>query len=139
MTIMPPNTLRIAARIEHLPEAVAFVEENADHFSLNPDKKFASTLALEEAFVNICLHAYPNQDGVVELTCGLEDGLFIVEISDTGVAFNLLSLPEPDLSSDLMERKIGGLGVYFIRTLSDEVSYRRREGHNVLRMCFGRA
>lgn len=136
---MPLNTLRIAARLEYLPEAVAFVEENADRFCLTSDKKFASTLAFEEAFVNICHHAYPNQEGMAELSCSMEDGLFIVEISDTGVAFDLLSLPDPDLSSDLMERKIGGLGVYFIRTLSDKVSYRRHEGHNVLRMCFGRA
>ena len=132
-------SLRIAARVEQLAAAVAFVEQGADRFGLSAKQQFAVTLALEEAFVNVCHHAYPHGTGEVELACGGEGDLFVLAISDGGVPFDILSLPAPDLTTDIMERKIGGLGVHFIRTLADRVSYRREGQRNVLRMCFARS
>lgn len=136
---MPPARLCIAARVECLPEVVAFVEAEADRFGLDAKKRFGLTLALEEAFVNICHHAFPEWAGEAELACDHEDDVFILEIADTGVPFDLLSLPPPDLTADVMTRSIGGLGVHFIRTFSDQVSYHREAGRNILRMGFHRA
>lgn len=136
MTGMNAHRLRIAAKVGLLNEAVAFVEAGMEGSGLTPNKQFAVNLALEEAFVNVCHHAYPDGNGEAELTCGLTENTFVLEISDSGVPFDLLSLPAPDLSTDVMERSIGGLGVHFIRTLTDSVSYRREKGRNILRMCF---
>ena len=61
-----------------------------------------------------------------------------MEITDQGMPFDVLSLPDPDTTPDIMERKIGGLGVYFIRKLTDEVSYRREDGRNILRLLLRR-
>lgn len=130
------DRLHIQAQVEHLAEAVTFVESAAAQCGLSPKKQFAATLAMEEAFVNICNHAYPQQGGTAEVGCGMEEGVFVLEISDGGVPFDLLSLPPPELGADVMERKIGGLGVHFIRTLADRVSYRRHEERNILRICF---
>ena len=139
MEFMELGTLCTAARVEHLNQAVAFVDERAEQCGLEPKKKFGALLALEEAFVNICRYAYPQGEGDVVLTCGSDGELFVLELSDTGAPFDLLSLPEPDLTLDIMERKIGGLGVHFIRKLSDSVSYRREQNRNILRMAFKRA
>ena len=136
---MASARLRIAARVERLPEAVAFVEEQADRFGLGPKKLFGLTLALEEAFVNICHHAFPSEEGEAELACDGVGEVFVLEVADTGTPFDLLALPIPDLTADVMERRIGGLGVYFIRTFSDSVSYHREAGRNILRMSFNRA
>jgi anti-sigma regulatory factor (Ser/Thr protein kinase) len=136
---MPPARLCIAARVERLPEAVAFVEEQADRFGLGAKKHFGLALALEEAFVNICNHAFPEGGGEVELTCDGEGDVFVLEIADSGAPFDLLALPTPDLTADIMERNIGGLGVHFIRTFSDQVSYHREAGRNILRMRFNRS
>ncbi len=133
------DTLRIAARIENLNRAMEFVEEKAVHFGLNPKKRFGALLALEEAFVNICRYAYPRGEGDVALLCGGEGELFVLEITDTGDPFDVLSLPEPDLTASIVERKIGGLGIHFIRKLSDSASYRRVRNQNVLRLAFNRA
>ena len=48
--------------------------------------------------------------------------------------FNVLSLPDPNTTADIMEREIGGLGVYLIRRLTDDASYQRKDGRNILRM-----
>lgn len=123
-----------AARIERLEEVLRFVEECADRSQLDEKRKFRLLIAAEEAFVNVCHYAYLECEGDVELVCGREGDAFVVQIEDRGVAFNVLNLPDPDTTADIMERKIGGLGVYFIRSLTDEVSYRREDGRNILRM-----
>ena len=125
-----------AAKLDKLNELTKFVEECADCFGLDAKKKFGLLVAVEEAFVNICSYAYPDSEGEAEVSCATEGDTFIFEIADSGSPFDVLSLPVPDTALDIMERDIGGLGVHFIRTLSDSVSYRRVNEQNILRMAF---
>jgi len=127
------------AMVERLADANAFVEACAGRFGLDEGKQFGALLALEEAFVNICRYAYPDSSGEVEVACGREGGSFVLEIADWGSPFDVLSLPEPDITLDIIERPIGGLGIHFIRVMTDCVSYRREDGRNVLRMEFAAA
>jgi serine/threonine-protein kinase RsbW len=129
---MESETLIRAANLENLDAMVGFVEEYADRCGLDPKRKFGLLVAIEEAFVNVCHYAYPGGGGDVELVCGCDGGSFVVEIADSGIPFDILSLPDPDTTADIMDREIGGLGVYFIRKMTDEVSYRRAEGRNIL-------
>ena len=132
------DKLHCAATLEHLALATEFIEECADRFDLAAKKKFGAQVAVEEAFVNICSYAYPEGSGDIELACGADGDAFVLEIADKGAPFDVLSLPEPDTTLDIMDREIGGLGVHFIRKLSDRVSYRRENGQNILRMVFQR-
>lgn len=133
---MKPDTRCYAARVENLTAATAFVETCADQFGLAGLAKFGLLLALEEAFVNICSYAYPEGPGTAEITCASDGDAFVLDIADRGRSFDVLSLPEPDTTGDLMHRAVGGLGIHFIRRFSDSVSYRRDNGRNVLRMVF---
>ncbi|MDY0162473.1 ATP-binding protein [Desulfobotulus sp.] len=130
------NRLRVNATLDHLADLLNFAETEAEAAGLDPGKCAKLTLALEEAFVNICSYAYPSESGFAEVACGLEQDFFILELSDTGEAFNVLSLPDPDTTLGIEEREIGGLGVHFIRTFTDAVHYRREENKNVLHMGF---
>lgn len=132
------DKLHCAATLEHLAQVTEFIEKCADRFDLAAKKKFGVLVAVEEAFVNICSYAYPEGSGEVELACGANDDAVVLEIADKGSPFDVLSLPEPDTTLDIMDREIGGLGVHFIRKLSDRVSYRREKGQNILRMVFNR-
>lgn len=91
-------------------------------------------LAVEEALVNIINYAYPErEDGDVEVTCGLDgEGRYIVEIRDSGVPFDVAAQSDPDLGSNIAERKIGGLGIFLIRKMADEMQYKREGEENVL-------
>ncbi len=133
---MTSDTKRYAARVENLTAANDFVEECADRSGLDVKKKFGLLLAFEEAFVNVCSYAYPDGAGEAEVRCTGNGDAFVLEIADRGSPFDVLSLPDPDLTQDIMERQIGGLGIHFIRTMSDGVSYRREDGRNILRMEF---
>jgi len=123
-----------AAKVANLTGLSEFVEECADRSALAVKKKFGLLVALEEAFVNICSYAYPDGEGQVEVACGADNACFVLEIADNGTPFDVLSLPAPDTTLDVTEREIGGLGVYFIRRLTDDVSYRRENGQNILRL-----
>jgi anti-sigma regulatory factor (Ser/Thr protein kinase) len=126
--------MHCAATLEKLNELTEFVEECADRFGLETKKKFGLLVAVEEAFVNICSYAYPDGNGEAEISCVTEGDAFVFEIADSGNPFDVLSIPDPDTTLDVMDREIGGLGVYFIRRLTDDASYRRENGRNILRM-----
>ena len=94
-------------------------------------------LALDELITNI-IH-YGNPDGStpqnIHLTVFEESGSLIVTLEDSGVAFDpFLEVPEPSLDMDLLDRPIGGLGVYLVKQLMSEVSYERREGRNLTKL-----
>ena len=56
-----------------------------------------------------------------------QDGALTVVLEDDGIAFNPFSeAAMPDLEASVEERRIGGLGVYFVKSLMDEASYERR-------------
>lgn len=131
---MPADTLTCAATIGNLDTVISFIEDRAELFGLDTKKKFGLLVAIEEAFVNVCHYAYPGSEGDVSIACESDNETFAVEVSDQGEAFDVLSLPDPDITADIMDREIGGLGVFFIRKLTNDVSYRREAGRNILRM-----
>jgi anti-sigma regulatory factor (Ser/Thr protein kinase) len=84
---------------------------------------FEVQMAVDEACTNIIKHAYSGEEGPITVICELVDDEFIVTIRDKGKPFDPGSVPAPDLHADLNKRRIGGLGVYFMRKMMDEVSY----------------
>lgn len=121
------------AAIDHLPEAIAFVLSCARESGLSDRRIQDIHLAVEEAVVNIINYAYGDAEGDFEIACAFHrDGSLIIEISDKGRPFNVLSLPGPDMHADIAERTIGGLGVHLIKTLMDEVNYRYEDNKNIL-------
>jgi len=94
-------------------------------------------LALEEALVNVCRYAYQPGQGDIEVRCQMrDDRRYLVEIIDSGLPFDVCSLPTPELKACIAERKVGGLGVHFIRTMADEMTYRREGDNNILTLIF---
>lgn len=79
--------------------------------------------AVDEACTNVIKHAYAEKDGTIDITCEVQDNNFVVTIRDKGKPFDPYSVPLPDLETDVDERRIGGLGIYLMRTLMDDVSY----------------
>ena len=132
------STLNLPASLDKLPHALDFAEKGAEAAGVIPKKSIGLALAVEEAFVNICTHAYKGGSGQVELTCfaGSEPfpRSFILEIADSGPEFDLLSIPEPDTLLGIEDREIGGLGIHFIRQFTDHADWRRENGKNILRL-----
>ena len=130
----------LPARLESLDDFLRFVAERSEESGLTPRRSREIQLVVEEAVVNVIRNAYPDGPGDIELRWRLEaDGSKLsIEVEDAGVPFDLRTVPEPDLKSGLADRKIGGLGIHFIRTLTDRVEHRRQNGKNILTLVFDR-
>lgn len=131
--------LQMPARVESLHELLTFIRAEAKKRGFSENAMNRIDLVAEEALVNVFVHGYAenHKQGQVEVRCPVsDDPSLTIEIRDTGVAFDPLSLAEPDVESDLTKRKIGGMGVFFMRKMTDKVAYRREGDSNVLTMTF---
>ena len=128
------SQLRLPAKVENLKEFMRFVSDfaKAEGFAVKRIREIE--LATEEALINIFNYAYPdNETGEVEVRCKMEDRTsLVIEILDTGEPFDIQSIPEPDLTLDVSERKVGGLGIYLIKQMVNRVQYRREGQSNIL-------
>jgi len=118
-----------------------FVAAEAIAYGLAPAGVYAVQLAVDEGFTNIVEHAYGGESqNKIECTCQIAGEGLVVTLRDCGKPFNPLAVPEPNLEADLEDREIGGLGLYFIRQLMDEVTFsfiqgdEGQAGCNLLRM-----
>lgn len=112
------------ANFENLDEIREFVGEEARRVGFSDKEIYSIQLAADEASSNIIEHAYAGVDnGKIEIDCSIFDGGLKIVMRDQGKPFNPSSVPEPNVKADLSERKIGGLGMYLMRKLMDEVSY----------------
>ena len=125
--------IRLSARIENLERLIQFVSGYAEKQGLTAKRIAGIELAVEEALVNIFHYAYPDDVGDLEVICKSDNNNgFIIDIIDMGIPFNPLSRPEPDVAEGISERKVGGLGIFLIKKLVDNSSYRRDKGKNIL-------
>ena len=122
------------AQRSRIPEVMAFVEGFAEHVGLHPKLGIQLQLAVEEAVVNICDYAYETPPGTVEICLEQEGDRLTLELRDEGIPFDPLAVDAPDRQAGLDDRKLGGLGIFLIGKVVDEVRYRREEGVNVLTM-----
>ena len=127
------------AGLEYLKELIEFVSACAKKAGFRAKRIQDIELVAEESLTNIINYAYPERIGEVEVNCSRQDdSRFIIEISDEGIPFNILSHPEPDLTADIENREVGGLGGVFIRQKVNDADYCRDGNRNVLKFTFNR-
>ncbi len=129
-------TIRLAADLQNLEKLVQFVSSFARKQGFDSKRLQEIELGTEEALVNIFKYAYPgDQTGDVEVNCEYEKqaGL-VITLTDSGVPFDIKSLPPPEFSADITDRPIGGLGVYLIHKMMDDIRYRRDGNKNILEL-----
>ncbi|MBS2015053.1 MAG: ATP-binding protein [Deltaproteobacteria bacterium] len=115
-------SFRVAARLSNRSLAIGLVERLVEHVSA-ADREFcnAITTAFGEAFNNVVIHGYRHRsDGVLDVEAELGADYVTLKLIDTGVTADLSNVPAPDLDG-LPE---GGLGIFMMQSLMDEVVYR---------------
>lgn len=109
-----------------------FIEQIGEQLELKPALVMSLNLVLEEAVSNIILYAYPQQMGeLITIMVEKSQNLLVFTITDKGVEFNPTVVPEADITLSAQERPIGGLGIYLIKKIMNEVEYQRIDGNNV--------
>ena len=127
-------SLQVATNVDDLRRAQDEIEAFCNAQAWPADVVFQIGLVVEELGINVVNYAYEDGDEhEFSISVASDDQSLTLEIVDGGRPFDPLEeAPEPDLDASLEDRPIGGLGVYLVRTIMDELSYRREDGHNRL-------
>ena len=124
-------SLKIEPKLDELVRVTAAVAELARLEGWPPALTFGVDLVLDELGVNIV--NYGGEVSEIEICLSSNEKSGTIEITDDGRAFDPASETlDPDLTSPLEERRIGGLGVFFVREIVDDMQYRREQGKNHL-------
>jgi serine/threonine-protein kinase RsbW len=123
------TTRDFPAQFDKLDGIREYVGEFARSSGLVDRDVYAVQLAVDEACSNIIEHAYEGiPDGRIEITCEAKKSSLTIKICDWGKSFDPSIVEAPELSDDLSERQIGGLGIFLMRKMMDKVTYHSEPG-----------
>ena len=122
------------ANFESLDTVREFVGKAAREIGMDDSEVYAVQLAVDEACSNIIEHAYGGQNrGEIECSCQVNKKALTIVLRDHGRPFDPASIAAPNLTLGLNERQVGGLGLFLMRHLMDEVRFEAQgEAGNVL-------
>ncbi|MBK9097697.1 MAG: ATP-binding protein [bacterium] len=116
--------LRVKSRTENLSEIRDFVSLNALNAGIPEATVEKIILAVDEACTNIIKHAYKHSpEGEIIIKVEYDEEKFTVTIIDYGSSFDPDKVPLPDLQKYYREHRVGGLGMYLMKSLMDDVTY----------------
>ena len=129
-----PAEVTVDATIENMPQVMQVVNRRLKAVGCPLKTARQIGIAVEELYVNIASYAYAPATGPMTLRVETEAETPAVTITfiDSGVPYDPLQKPDPDLSLSLEERPIGGMGIYMVKKSMDAVFYKRDGDRNVL-------
>ena len=129
------KSLAILNKIEELNNVVAFLEVLEEEWEISPAHTISINLVLEEALTNVIFYAFEKgveSEILVDLT--MEGMLMTIIITDEGRPYDPTQKNDPDIDLSTEDRPIGGLGIFLIKQIMDEISYKRIVSKNQFTM-----
>jgi serine/threonine-protein kinase RsbW len=128
-------TLSVESSTKHLAEVRNFVASHAEEIGLSEKDISEIRLAVDEAYTNIIKHAYKNTPlKPVRIELGVESDKIWISIMDEGESFKPEEYKAPDILKRIKNKQRGGMGVFLIQKLMDQVQYNRKGTMNEIRM-----
>ena len=130
------NIFKNTATLENYKLFYSWLHDSCKDMNINSDLAKKLDMCAEEIFANITFYAYPENDGIIEATLKKEDSNIILEFTDSGVEYNPLQKPDPDINLPPEERPLGGLGIFMIKKMANNIFYKREQNKNILTLVF---
>lgn len=133
-TYQGKNVLNLPARQEELIVLRNWIESVADTICASTQNKRQLFIAVDEIFTNIASYSYNPEVGDAQVSTDFDEEKrqLIITFTDKGKAYNPLEADTPDIDAALDDRSIGGLGIFMVRQLMDDVEYKRENEQNIL-------
>lgn len=120
----------VKSSTENLIQIRRFTESVAQESGFSEDEIGKIILAVDEACTNIIKHAYKySPEGEIKITITFDSNKLVISIVDHGNHFDPNVIPEPDIKEYYKQKKSGGLGMFLIKKLMDEVVYSTTTGN----------
>jgi len=127
------RVLALDSDIGELERLRAFIDAFCELEGVPEETCCKLQVALEELVLNAIKYGgCEPKKGAIRLAMSREGAEVRAELSDSGISFNPLDVPPPDLTGSLRDRPLGGLGIHLVRNLMQSIRYERREGQNYL-------
>ena len=128
--------LMVDAKAESLRKIKSFVGAELEALDCPEGARQQLFVVIDEIFANIADYAYEDGEGSasIRFETETEPRAIVLTFLDSGFPFNPLTMETPDTSLKARERKLGGLGIFMVRKLTDEISYEYADGKNILRI-----
>lgn len=122
---------KFIAEKKELDNVIKFINSEIEK---DVDKKTLMKIdvVIEEIFVNIASYAYKEEKGFVDISIKNENNKIIISFEDMGVPFNPLLKEDPDVTLSAENREPGGLGIYMMKKMMDNVEYIYKDNKNIL-------
>jgi len=124
--------ITIPAHLDNLKTLFSFTSGVMEKDNIDISLQNKINIAIEEVFVNIANYAYPAVNGDVTICVKSESDKIIFEFKDTGIPYNPLEKPDPDVTLSAEDRVIGGLGIFMVKKIMDDVQYKYEDDQNIL-------
>lgn len=127
--------IKIVNDLKEIGVLATFIEELGEELSLSAETTMNINLALEEAVANIIMYAYPSEEQhsiLLKVTATEKQLIFL--LTDRGASFDPTQVDDVDITLPIEERPVGGLGIFLIRSIMNEISYQRIDNENQLIM-----
>ena len=126
--------LTLPATVENIETVTDFVNEYLDEVGCPMKVQMQVAVVIDEIFSNIAHYAYAPSVGdvTVSVAANKETKVLMLSFADRGVAYNPLVKEDPDVTLSAEERQIGGMGIFMVKKLMDDITYEYVEGRNVL-------
>ncbi len=131
------NCIEVEATLEKLDTVLEFVEVNLEAMDCPMKVAMKIAVCVEELYVNIANYAYDGQIGKCRIDIEYDEKLpcrVRISLTDSGKYFNPLDKEAPDITLDVEEREIGGLGIFMVKNIMDNISYERKQENNIIIM-----
>ena len=127
--------IKIKNEVGELERVNQFVEEIGEELGLDMELQMNLNLVMEEMVSNVIFYAYPEgKHEEIELVAESDGKELTFVLSDKGKEFDPTLKEDADPNVNPMERDIGGMGIYIVKNIMNQVTYQRLEGKNLLRM-----
>ncbi len=126
--------LTVNAVLDNLDTVTEFVNTELDSLGCPSKVQQQIDIAIDELFSNIVRYAYPENVGEVKIRLELDRTEKSVDITffDSGTPYDPLMRSDPDVTLSAEERSPGGLGIFMVKKLMDDVKYAYTDGQNIL-------
>ena len=131
---MNENEIVIDAKLENVSDAIDFLSQEAEELPLSLRDKHHMEIAMDEIVSNVARYAYKDKSGKASVRIDTDSKGITITVTDSGVPYNPLETPDPDITLSADERGIGGYGIYIVKKVMDEVTYEYKDNKNVFTM-----
>ena len=130
------KSITVEAKIENVDKVTEFVNEVLEEKDCPLKVQMQLDVAIDEIFGNIAYYAYGKGSGNATIQIEMEDNPPKITLTfiDQGIPYNPLENKDPDITLDIEDREIGGLGIFLVEKTMDELSYEYVDGQNILTM-----